>query len=211
MDRKEKMTRVLKEFRKRYGYEHSHGRPFETLITTIISQRNTDSSTEKISRELLGAARTPEGIVGMPMKKLQKIVRPAGAWRNKSRNIRETSRIVWKRYRGKVPGKREILMELPGVGPKTADIVLMYGFGIPSIAVDTHVNRIPRRLGLVSKDASIHEVKEELEKLVPKRQWYLVNHGFVSFGKEICRSARPRCHDCPFLKFCPYGRKLARQ
>ena len=207
MDRKEKMMVVLKEFRKRYGFGSSHGKPFQTLITTVISQRNTDVSTAKVAKKLFKAAKTPIEITRLPMGKLQKILRPGGTWRQKSRNIRKISEIILKGYGGRVPKSRSRLMELPGVGPKTADIVLMYGFGIPSIAVDVHTDRIPRRLGLVGWDAKIHEVKEVLESLTPKNQWHIVNRGFVSFGQEICKSKNPKCRECPFLRFCPYGKE----
>ncbi|MFQ6010145.1 MAG: endonuclease III domain-containing protein [Candidatus Aenigmatarchaeota archaeon] len=205
MDKKEKMRRVLKFLRKRYGDELYYGEPFEVLISTIISQRNTGESTKKVSRELFRVARTPQGIARIPMKRLQKIIMPSGTWKQKSKRIHDTAKII--RKRGGVPKDRGKLMELPGVGPKTADIVLMYGFGVPSIAVDTHCNRVPRRLGLVGWDATISDVKKELERITPKSQWYMVNQGFVSFGREVCRPVNPRCTECPFLRFCPFGKE----
>jgi len=205
MNDRVKMAAILKEFIRRYGNEREYGRPFETLIRTIISQRNTDVSTDKVSKRLFSVARTPQQFARLPLKQLRTVLKPAGTWRQKAKYIHNVSEIILKR--GRVPRIRHELMALPGVGPKTADIVLMYGFGIPSIAVDTHVNRIPRRLGLVSEKAKIHEVKEKLERITPKKDWYVVNHGFVSFGQTVCRAVNPRCNGCPFLKFCQFGQK----
>ena len=110
------------------------------------------------------------------------------------------------KHRGKVTSKREELVELPGVGFKTADIVLMYGFGIPRIAIDTHCNRVPKRIGLIDKKANLEEVRIKLESLFPKNKWYLINLGIVSFGKEICKPLSPLCvkgsKNCPFSGFC---------
>jgi len=106
--------------------------------------------------------------------------------------------------KGKIPKTREELMELPGVGFKTADIVLMYGYGIPSIAIDTHCNRVPKRIGLVDKKANVEEVKRTLESLIPKKDWYIVNLGLVRFGQETCRPINPRCEICPMSGFCDY-------
>jgi endonuclease-3 len=210
MNDRAKMKAILKEFKRRYRIRKEHGEPFETLVSTIISQRNTDVSTAKVSKALFSAAKTPQGLAKLPLKQLQHILRPAGTWRQKAKYIHNVSRIILTKYGGKVPKTRSALMALPGVGPKTADIVLMYGFGVPSVAVDTHVNRIPRRLGLVSWKEPIHVVKETLEKLAPSKEWYLVNYGFVSFGQDVCRAINPKCATCPFFRFCPYGQKAVR-
>jgi endonuclease-3 len=207
MNNREKMRRVLAEFKRRYKIKEEHGAPFETLIRTIISQRNTDVSTDKVSKRLFSVAKTPQDLAKLPLKRLQSILKPAGTWRQKAKYIHNVSKLILAKHSGKVPKNRQQLIELPGVGPKTADIVLMYGFGIPSIAVDTHCNRIPRRLGLVGWKEPIHAVKETLERLTPRKDWYAVNHGFVSFGQETCRAVNPRCNTCPFLKFCPFGQK----
>ncbi|MEM5804748.1 MAG: endonuclease III [Candidatus Aenigmatarchaeota archaeon] len=211
MNSRHKMKIIIREFKRRYGPKPTHGRPFETLIETIISQRNTDVSTAKVAKKLFSVARTPEALSALPMRKLQSILRPAGTWRQKACYIRQVSNIILNRYNGKVPKERQKLIDLPGVGPKTADIVLMYGHGIPSIAIDTHCDRIPRRLGLVPKDAKMREIKEALERLTPKREWRIVNHGFVSFGQEMCRAANPRCACCPFLRFCPFGKEMVKR
>jgi endonuclease-3 len=210
MNDKEKMAVILAEFKRRYKIKKEHGRPFETLIRTIISQRNTDVSTDKVSKRLFEAVKTPQQLANMPMKRLQTILKPAGTWRQKAKYIHGVSNSILENYGGKVPKDRQQLTGLRGVGPKTADIVLMYGFGIPSIAIDTHCNRVPRRLGLVGWKKPIHVVKETLERLTPRKEWYIVNHGFVSFGQDVCKARKPRCAVCPFLKFCPFGKRYLR-
>jgi len=176
------------------------------LIGTVLSQRTRDENTEKATRQLFAVAKTPKQILKLPIKKLQSLIRVSGPFRQKSKRIKQISKIILEKYKGKVPNNREELIKFPGVGYKTADIVLMYGFGIPRIAIDTHCNRIPKRIGLVNKKANVEEVREKLESLFPKSKWYLINFGFVSFGKEICKPVNPFCtkdpKNCPFSSFC---------
>ena len=202
---------ILEFFQKEYGsfIDSSKLRKqkiFELLIETILSQRNRDENTEKAAKRLFSVARTPEQLVKLPTKKMHSLIRVSGPYKQKTKKIKETSKAILKNFGGKVPNTRKDLMSLYGVGYKTADIVLMYGFNIPSIAVDTHCNRVPKRLGLVDKKASVEKVKEKLEELFPKNKWYMINLGFVSFGKEICKPLNPVCikdrKKCPFSGFC---------
>jgi endonuclease-3 len=177
---------------------------FQVLISTILSQRTRDENTEKAVSALFSKADTPEKILRLTQKELEKLIKPSGPYRQKAKRIKEVSKIILDKYNGRVPKTREELMELPGVGFKTADVVLMYGHGIPSIAIDTHCNRIPKRIGLVDKKADLEEVKRILESLTPKKDWYIVNMGLVQFGREICRSINPKCSVCPLSKYCDY-------
>ena len=111
------------------------------------------------------------------------------------------------KYKGRVPSTREELMQLPGVGPKTTSIVLAYAYGVPTIAVDTHVNRISKRLGIVAEDSKPEKTQEVLEKIIQKKYQVMVNHLLVTFGKEICQPRKPRCYICSIVKFCPYPQK----
>jgi len=179
---------------------------FKLLIGTVLSQRTRDENTDKASEQLFSVVYTPEEILKLPMRKLQNLIKPSGPYRQKAKRIKQISKIILEKYNGKVPNNREELMELPGVGYKTADIVLMYGFGIPRIAIDTHCNRVPKRIGLVDKKANVEEVRKKLEKLFPKDKWYLINLGFVNFGRDTCKPVNPLCikdsKKCPFSKFC---------
>lgn len=205
------MKTILNYFEKTYGKDIDNSplrksEMFELLIGTVLSQRSRDETTAKVTNQLFSVARTPEQIINLPMRKLQKLIRMSGPYRQKSKRIKQISKIILKKYKGKVPNTREELMELPGVGYKTADIVLMYGFGIPRIAIDTHCNRVPKRIGLVDKKANVEKVREKLESLFPKNKWYLINLGFVNFGKKICKPINPLCikdpKQCPFTDFC---------
>jgi endonuclease-3 len=179
---------------------------FELLIGTVLSQRTRDENSTKAADKLFAVAKTPTQILRLPTKKLQSLIRISGPYRQKAYRIKQMSRIILGNYSGKVPNDRDELMKLPGVGYKTADIVLMYGFGIPRIAVDTHCNRVPKRIGIVPLDYNVEEVREKLESLFPQNKWYLINLGFVNFGKEICKPINPLCikdsNNCPFSGFC---------
>ena len=179
---------------------------FNILIGTILSQRTRDENTDKAFKQLFSIAETPQQILKLPLRKLQSLIKPSGFYRQKAKKIKKVCRVLLKKYNGKIPTTREELIKLPGVGYKTADIVLMYGFGIPRIAIDTHCNRVSKRIGLVNKKADVEGVREKLESIFPKNKWYLINLGFVSFGKEICKPINPLCikdpKNCPFSSFC---------
>ncbi|MFH0929130.1 MAG: endonuclease III [Candidatus Aenigmatarchaeota archaeon] len=207
----EKPEIILKFLEKEYDKyidtsKSSNQEIYELLIGTILSQRNRDESTEKAARSLFSVARKPKDIMKLPMRKLQKLIRVSGPYKQKAKKIKRTTKTIIEKYNGKVPRTRDELMGLYGVGPKTADIVLMYGFSIPSIAVDTHCNRVPKRIGIVDKKANVEQVKQKLEELFPKKKWYIINLGFVNFGKEICKPINPVCkkdkNSCPFSGFC---------
>jgi len=171
-----------------------------------LSQRTREENTAKACENLFSTSKTPEEILKLPLRKLQKLIRVSGPYRQKAKRIKQISKIILEKHKGKIPKNREELMKLPGVGYKTADIVLMYGFGIPRIAIDTHCNRIPKRIDLVNRKANVEEVREKLESIFPKNKWYLINLGFVSFGREICKPVNPLCikdsENCPFSSFC---------
>jgi len=206
-----KKSLILNFLESRYGkYIYSsrmkNQEVFELLIETVLSQRTRDENSEKAARQLFSVAKTPKQIIKLPIKKLQSLIRISGPYRQKAKRIKQISKTILENYKGKVPNTREELMKLYGVGYKTADIVLMYGFNIPSIAVDTHVNQVSKRIGLVDVKDDFEEVKEKLEKIFPKNKWYLINLGFVIFGKEICKPVNPLCikdsKNCPFSGFC---------
>jgi len=177
---------------------------FRTLITTILSQRTRDENTRSAANALFSRVDAPKKILKLTNRELKRLIKPSGMFRQKAKKIKSVSRIILEKYKGRVPKTREELMNLPGVGFKTADVVLMYGHGIPSIAVDTHTNRVPKRIGLVEKKTNVEEVKRVLESLIPKKDWYIVNMGLVQFGREICQPIRPKCEICPISMNCEY-------
>lgn len=206
---KKNIKLIIDFLESKYGKEkHFYYNPFKTLITCVLSQRTRDENTEKASRNLFRIAKTPKQILKLPDKKLQQLIKPSGFYRQKAKRIKQISKIILEK--GKVPKTKEELLGLPGVGFKTADVVLMYGYGMPSIPVDTHVNQISKRLGLVDQNAGVEGVRLKLESILPKNKWYLINHGFVRFGQEICLPRNPKCDVCFLLKICPFGKNRTR-
>jgi endonuclease-3 len=214
MNRREKMVAIVRFLEKTYSSEGStiagkRWNPFLTLIFCVLSQRTRDANTMKASERLFSVASTPAEIAALQTKKLESMIRPAGTYRQKAARLKKISTILMEKYRGKVPRTREELMALPGVGPKTADVTLCYGHGIPSIAIDTHCNRIPKRIGIVPEKAGPEEVKRILESLTVMKKWCVVNRGLVRFGQDICLPRFPDCHNCPFRRFCALRKGLA--
>ncbi|AEC51002.1 endonuclease III [Pyrococcus sp. NA2] len=202
-ERAERIIRILKSTYPRD--KHVSGDPYKTLIKCIISQRNRDEVTDRVSEELFKRYPTIRDIANASIDEMREFLRSlkVGLWKNKGKWIVEVSRILLEKYDGKVPDKFDELLKLPGIGRKCANIVLAYGFGIPAIPVDTHVYRISRRLGLAPWDASPEEVEERLKSLIPREEWIYVNHAMVDHGKRICRPVEPRCNECPLRDLCP--------
>jgi len=214
VNKREKMQIVMKFLKKKYGKEirsFLKTKPdiFKLLITTILSQRTRDENTRKAAKILFSVASKPEEILKLSDKKLQKLIKPSGMYKQKAKNIKKLCKILVEELKGRIPSSREELMKLPGVGNKTADIVLSYGFGLPVIAVDIHVEVCNKRLGLVDEKANYMEIRKSLEKIVPEKDRYLVNLGFVKFGQEICLTRNPKCYACPFFDFCQFKNKFS--
>ena len=198
---------LLSLLRKRYEKEIGGGEdPFRVLVSCILSQRTREENTEAAARNLFSVASTPQQILRLPPAELEKLIRGVGFAKQKAERIRKVCMILIEKYDGRVPRERESLMELPGVGPKTADVTRCCGFGDPCIPVDTHVNRISKRLGLVREEADVEEVQEALRKIFRREDWTLLNRGMVLFGREICLPRNPRCGLCP-IKRCPSRRE----
>ncbi|HME52785.1 MAG TPA: endonuclease III [Candidatus Lokiarchaeia archaeon] len=176
--------------------------PFRTLIRTILSARSKDEQTIKVSNELFKKYDTVEKLANAPVDDVEYIIKPIGFYKNKTKNIIESARIVLNDHGGKVPDTFDALMELPGVGMKVANCVLVYAYGIPAIPVDTHVQRIVNRWGLV-ETTDPNKTTKLLEAILPRDWWLLVNDLLIRFGKEICKPITPRCPECPLNDICP--------
>jgi endonuclease III len=183
--------------------------PFAVLISTILSQRTRDEMTEKASAALFARYGTAAAIASAPVSSLVELIRPVGFYRQKAVQIRKVSRLLRDKYHGAVPRTYEELIALPQVGPKTANCVLVYGFGEPRIPVDTHVHRVSNRLGLVTTKTP-EATEQALMRIVPKELWLHVNELFIRFGKDLCRPIGPRCEMCPFRTSCRYYRAIVR-
>jgi len=174
--------------------------PFKILVFTMLSARTKDEMTLAIVEKLFKIAKTPREIHKLGKNKLEKIIFGIGFYRNKTKNLIELCRAVEKR--GSVPDNLEELLLLPGVGRKTANIVLAKAFGKDTLGVDIHVHRISNRLGLV-KTSKPAETEIELLKIIPKKYVKSINRNFVAFGQSVCHPRNPSCHNCPLNKFCP--------
>lgn len=204
-----KSCAIMEFLKQRYGAEIArrwYRDPFKLLIGCVLSQRTREENTEAACKALFAAASTPKQILGLSTPRLRQLIKPAGLAKQKALNIKRICRILLKKYKGAVPADRELLLELPGVGPKTADVTLCYAFGQPCIPVDVHVNRISRRLGLVGEKIKLEQVGGALQKIFSKRDWHLINRGFVLFGREICLPRNPKCGTCPLKTFCGFGK-----
>ncbi len=178
--------------------------PFRVLVSTILSQRTNDKITYPTAESLFAAFPDAPALAGAPLSKIEGIVRPVNYYKTKAERIREIARIVVKDFDGKMPRSRKKMCGLPGVGPKTANCVLVFGFGIPAIPVDTHVHRISNRIGLVhTKEPEQTELV--LKKAVPRKYWIEINELFVRHGQEICKPIKPECGKCQIRKMCDYG------
>jgi endonuclease-3 len=177
-------------------------RPFETLVSTILSLRTKDAVTEQASRRLLARAATPEAIASLPLREMEALIYPVGFYRTKARNLRETCLALLRNHAGKVPRKMEELLALPGVGRKTANLVITVGHGAYGICVDTHVHRISNRLGYVSTRTP-EQTESALREKLPRKHWKTYNDLLVTFGQNLCVPLSPWCSKCPVAGYCP--------
>lgn len=177
--------------------------PFRVLISTILSQRTRDEMTELASRQLFAKYDTPAAVASADLADLVRLIKPVGFYRQKAAQLRNVSRVLLECHDGAVPRTYEQLIELPQVGPKTANCVLVYGFGEPRIPTDTHVHRVSNRLGLV-RTRTPEQTEKRLMRTVPKEYWLHINELFIRFGKAICRPIGPRCPECSFTDFCRF-------
>jgi len=178
-------------------------RPFRILIATILSARTKDENTTKAADKLFKVYGTPQKLAKAKVKDVEKMIKSVGFYHVKSRRIINAANIILSKYHGKVPANIEQLTDIPGVGRKTANCVLVYAFEEPAIPVDTHVHRISNRLGLVDTKTP-EETEMELRKNVPKKYWLPINNTFVMYGQNICKPISPMCNVCKIRKNCNY-------
>ena len=203
-----KINNIIKNLRKETGSVALSGitDPYKVLVSTIISQRLRDETTERVSRELFKYYKTPKKMSEAKLSDLRRILKSSGFYKNKAKNIKNTSKIIYQEYGGRVPDSMEELVKLPGVGRKTAGCVLVYAFGKDAIPVDTHVHRVSNRTGLV-KTKTPNQTEKELMRVLPKKYWRELNYLFVVHGKNTCKPISPLCYKCSIRKECKYTYK----
>ncbi|WEK55757.1 MAG: endonuclease III [Candidatus Cohnella colombiensis] len=186
--------------------ELNHRNPFELTIAVLLSAQCTDETVNKVTVNLFEKYKTPEDYLNVPLEELENDIRRIGLFRNKASNIQKLCRLVIDKHGGEIPHEHEQLVELPGVGRKTANVVVSNAFGVPAIAVDTHVDRVSKRLGIAKKDDSVLEVEKKLMRLVPKEEWTITHHRLIFFGRYHCKAQNPKCEVCPLVAYCKEGK-----
>ena len=188
------------------------GPPFDTLIHTILSQNTNDRNSDAAMKMLRKRYKvTPRSLAKAKIRELISCIRSAGLYRSKATHIIQVSKIIWQQYNSSLdtilelpyPEAKEKLMAFPGVGPKTADIVLAFNAKHPVIPVDTHIARITKRLGITQQNADYEKIRTNLEALIPEPDRIAVHLSIIQFGREICKAPRPKCQICPVNKTCP--------
>jgi endonuclease III len=184
------------------SFAYRESSPFQILISTIISLRTRDPVTLSSSERLFDVAPDPQSVLKMETSKISELIYPAGFYKRKAENIKQISEILLNKYKGLVPQNLENLLELPGVGRKTANLTLGLSFGIPALCVDTHVHRIPNRMGWVRTETP-EKSEFALVKILPEKYWIEINELLVAFGQTVCTPVSPKCSECPFQDGCP--------
>lgn len=175
--------------------------PFELLIATILSAQCTDVQVNKTTAVLFKDYKTPEDFIGLTEDELGKLIHSCGFYNTKSRNILATCHILIDKYNSNVPETIEELMTLPGVGRKTANVVVSNAFGKPAIAVDTHVFRVSNRIGLANSD-NVLDTEKDLMGIINKKMWSKAHHLLIFHGRRICKARKPLCEECPLTEYC---------
>ncbi|MBC8631369.1 endonuclease III [[Eubacterium] tenue] len=183
--------------------ELNYTNAFELLIATILSAQCTDVRVNKVTEELFKKYNKPEDFAKLSTAEISEEIKSCGLFKSKAQKIKETSVILCSNYGGEVPAKMEELVKLPGVGRKTANVVLSNAFGVDAIAVDTHVFRVSNRIGLVKTDTP-EKTEFELMKVLPKKRWSKAHHLIIFHGRRICKARKPECNVCPIVEYCDY-------
>lgn len=183
--------------------ELKHTNAFELLIATLLSAQSTDKRVNIVTEEIFRKYKTPEDFLKLSETQLGEMIRSIGFYRTKSKNILKLCEILVNEHESSVPPNREKLMELPGVGRKTANVVISNAFGQNAIAVDTHVFRVSNRIGLANSD-NVHDTEENLMNNIEENQWSKAHHLIIFHGRRICKARKPLCSECPLTDYCLY-------
>lgn len=187
--------------------ELDHESSFQYLIAVILSAQATDVSVNKATPNLFSMYPTAETLAVAPLEDVMVRIKTIGLYKNKAKNIIKTSQLLVNEYNGQVPETIEEMIKLPGVGKKTANVVAGDAFGVPAIAVDTHVERVAKRLRICKQSASVVEVEDVLMKKIPRDRWIQAHHTIILFGRYHCVARKPKCEGCPLLDLCLEGQK----
>jgi endonuclease III len=205
-EQKQRVRKIIRSLKRAYPDAKcslNHSNAFELLIATILSAQCTDARVNIVTQDLFRKYRKPEDYLKVSPRELEKDIRTTGFFRNKTKSIQGTAKVLTEQYGGKVPDTIEELLELPGVARKTANVVLGNAFGVISgVVVDTHVTRLSHRLGL-SLEKTAEKIETDLIAIVPKKDWVIFSHLLIAHGREICKARNPLCAECVVEKLCP--------
>lgn len=205
-------AKIRKALRKLYPEVKTqlfHQDPFELLVATILSAQCTDKQVNQVTPVLFKHLKTPADFAAAPLKTIEKLIRPTGFFHNKAKNIKNCAKVLLEKHSGEVPPSLEALVKLPGVGRKTANVVLGAAFGIPGVVVDTHVARISNRLGLTANENAV-KIEFDLMNIIPRRDWNDFCLRLIFFGRSTCTARKPKCPQCPLKNVCPWPHKTTR-
>lgn len=197
------VAKIMRAIKQHVSYRKHKSSPFEVLIFTVLSQRTRDENTERASEQLFSKFNTPSKLAKADLNEIERLIKPSGFYRVKAKYVKAISNQLVRRFNGKVPNKLDELLSLPGVGRKTANCTLVYGFGIPAIPVDIHCHRIPNRIGLI-KTKTPEQSEFALMKIIPKEYWIEFNDIIVKFGQTVCLPINPKCNICKVAPYCNY-------
>ena len=206
-DEADKCLDILEETYPDAHCELEHKNPFELLVATILSAQCTDVRVNKVTAEMFKKYNKPEDFANMDINKLEDLIRECGLYRNKAKNIKASSNVILEEFNGKVPETINELMKLPGVGKKTANVVASTCFGVPAIAVDTHVFRVSNRIGFV-KEKNVSSTEKALQNKIDKSRWTKAHHLFIFHGRRCCTARNPKCDFCTVKDFCKYYKEI---
>lgn len=205
MDEQQRKTEVLRVLEQTYKGSKSalkSENPFQLLVAVMLSAQTNDNQVNKVTGPLFADFATPADFASLTAEQLEPYINTCGIYKNKAKNIIATAKMLVEQYDGKVPAEKEQLIKLPGVGGKTANVVLSVGFGIPALAVDTHVFRVANRLHLATAK-NTEQTEQQLCELIPREKWGEAHHWLIWHGRKICSAQKPKCNICPLMELCP--------
>jgi endonuclease-3 len=212
-DRRRRALRIVRRLARAYpdaACALHYRDAFQLLVATILSAQCTDKKVNEVTPELFAVYPTAEALAAANPAMVERMIRPTGFYRQKTRAIQSAARDIAERFGGKVPGRMEDLLTLHGVARKTANVVLGNAFGVPGLTVDTHMKRVNARLGLTTQEDPV-KIERDLIELIPEREWTLYSHRVIHHGRVCCDARRPRCESCPLRPDCPYPALAARR
>jgi endonuclease-3 len=201
----QRVKKILPILKKKYPNartELDYRTPLQLLVSTILSAQCTDVRVNMVTKELFEKYKCAKDFAYADLAELEQDIKPTGFFRNKAKNIKAACRVIAEQFAGEVPGNMEQLNSLPGVGRKTANVVLSNAFGVPAISCDTHVIRLSRRLGL-SPNSDPVKLEFDLAEITPKKDFSDLSHTLILLGRNVCKAKKPDCENCPINKYCP--------